>query len=174
MSKSRTNQIRCQGTVTTRDDARPLTNQPGDVVLIERGVPRSLVLRCPCGCGDDLLINLDKRSGAAWRIYRQQGKLTLYPSYWRDTACESHFILWRDKILWCDAWDYDNQEERDEAMQDLILRNTSGVFADYESLADKIDAIPWEVLWTCRKLVRQGKLEEKPGKQRGHFRLQPY
>jgi len=31
-----------------------------------------MVLRRPCGCGDDLLINMGKRAGKAWRYYRNQ------------------------------------------------------------------------------------------------------
>jgi len=26
-------------------------------------------------------------------------QLTLFPSVWRDTGCQSHFNIWRDRIL---------------------------------------------------------------------------
>ena len=64
-----------------------------------------LVIRCPCGCGDDLLLNLDLRAGSAWGFYRNRRGLTIYPSYWREDGCGSHFILWNDRIYWCYGWE---------------------------------------------------------------------
>ena len=61
--------ITYKGSVSNRSDSKDLITDPGDMVIVKRGVPRLLILRCPCGCGDDLIINLDKRSGPAWRLY---------------------------------------------------------------------------------------------------------
>ena len=33
----------------------------GEFVIVERGKPRLIVMRCPCGCGDHLFINVDER-----------------------------------------------------------------------------------------------------------------
>src|SRR6267378_4236509 len=77
-----------------------LVSAPGDAVLIERGTPRWLLLACPCGCGAELPINLDRRAGKAWRVYKHgTTTLSVYPSVWRDTDCGSHFIIWRGNIL---------------------------------------------------------------------------
>src|ERR1700722_13719166 len=110
MSDRMRNIVIC-GKVARRDEALPLLNNSGDAAVVERDRPRMLVLRCPCGCGDDLIINLDKRSGPAWRYYHNRRGVTLYPSYWREGACGSHFILWNSHIYWCLGWDRDETED---------------------------------------------------------------
>src|SRR5256885_6078872 len=104
MMQTRTERVRFRGKVETRDSASSLLSQSGDAVIVERGKPRLLILRCPCGCGDDLLINLDRRAGKAWHLYQKRKRLTLYPSYWRDDGCGSQFILWNDESSWSYGW----------------------------------------------------------------------
>src|SRR4051812_45982925 len=103
MPESRTpaTKARLRGSVASRDDARPQLQEAGDVVLVERGCLRSAVIKCPCGCGEELVINLDRRVGPAWRLYRDERGLTLYPSVWRDSGCCTHFILWHDTVFMC-------------------------------------------------------------------------
>src|ERR1041385_2821383 len=98
MTRTRANKVKLRGNVERHDLATPLLQVPGDAVIVERGKPRLLILRCPCGCGDNLLINLDRRVGKAWHLYQRRKRLTLFPSYWRDDGCGSHFILWDDDI----------------------------------------------------------------------------
>jgi hypothetical protein len=93
--------IRDRGKVESRHDADALLERPGDVVMVDRGRPRSLVLSCPDGCGSVLTINLEPRSGKAWRLYRQGDSISLFPSVWRDNGCRAHFVLWHDRLLWC-------------------------------------------------------------------------
>jgi hypothetical protein len=64
------------------------------------------VLSCPCGCGDEISVNLDPRTGPAWRTYQTARGFTLFPSIWRESGCKSHFIIWEDRILWLDATDF--------------------------------------------------------------------
>ena len=99
----RANKISFTGKFSSRDEAGASLKMSGDTALVHRGVARMLLMNCPCGCGDVLVINLDSRAGPAWRIYRRGEAISLYPSYWRDTKCESHFILWRNIIYWCDT-----------------------------------------------------------------------
>ena len=70
-----------RGKVENRDAVAPLLSEGGDVAIVARGKPHLLVMRCPCGCGDDLLINLDKHTGPAWHYYLNRYGLTLFPSY---------------------------------------------------------------------------------------------
>src|SRR5437867_10955077 len=95
------NKARWRGSVVSRDDARPFLVASGDIVLVQRGRPRSVIMKCPCGCREELVINLDDRVGPAWRLYRDKRGLTLFPSVWRDSGCRSHFIVWHDTILMC-------------------------------------------------------------------------
>jgi hypothetical protein len=52
---------------------------------------------------DGLVVELDvplPLPGKAWRLYGgAKSAVTLFPSVWRDTGCESHFIIWRDQIF---------------------------------------------------------------------------
>src|SRR5689334_15444381 len=114
------NKVRWCGIVASRDDARPLLQKAGDVVLVERGVPRSAILKCPCGCGEDLVLNLDRRLGRAWRLYRDRRGLTLYPSVWRESGCRSHFILWHDDIFMCNTR-WESVELGDVSLENRIL-----------------------------------------------------
>lgn len=54
---ARTAQYR--GQVEYRDEATSLVTEPGDLVLVVRGRPRSVVIGCPDGCGEVLTVNLD-------------------------------------------------------------------------------------------------------------------
>lgn len=151
----RATQIRFLGQAQGQGASRMMLEDLGDVVLDFREVPRALVMKCPDGCGQMLSVNLDRRSGKAWRLYGHGDKLTLYPSVWRDDGCKAHFILWKGRIIWCDGdsavgWD-------DRELVARVARVLTGVApraVDYVEIAQHLDAIPWEVLWACESLVR--------------------
>jgi len=162
-------------TVQNRAEAAGILRSPGEGVLIERGRPRWLLLACPCGCGEEIPINLDKQAGKAWRLYRDERHgISLYPSVWRDTHCGSHFIIWRDRILlFRDDYDGDASPERQEEIKALtaaVLERlpTSG-FVSYVDVADELGEVPWDVLQVCRALVRVGRAREGNGPERGAF-----
>lgn len=127
----------------------------GDVVMDFREVPRALVMKCPDGCGQMLSVNLDRRSGKAWRLFGHGDKLTLFPSVWRDEGCKAHFILWRGQLLWCDgssSADWQDRELIERVRQ--VLTDVAPRPVGYEEIAQHLDAIPWEVLWACEALVK--------------------
>ena len=171
--RSRARRIQFRGVAENRDAAAALLEAAGDVAVIEREQPRFLVMRCPCGCGADLLANLDRRAGPAWRLYRERGRLTLFPSYWRDTACESHFIIWNDRLFWCDAFDDgDDRWPLDESVKQAVLAALpEDEFANYVALADQLELIPWEVLQACRHLQTEGIAVGDEGTRSTEFRL---
>jgi hypothetical protein len=73
--------------------------QSGNVfVTVFRGYERLAIFRCPCGCGAVIKLNLDARLGKAWRLIRQGNVVSLRPSVWLDSGCESHFIVWRSRV----------------------------------------------------------------------------
>lgn len=168
--RNRVRQIQFKGVAKSRDTALPLLNGPGDVAIINRDRPRFMIIRCPCGCGENLFANLDQRAGPAWRLYDKRNKLTLFPSYWREDACESHFILWNDRIFWCDFGD-ENFSSVDESVEKAVMsalpRNR---FVKYAALAEDLDLIPWEVLQACRQLKSQGLAVGDKGSQSIAFR----
>jgi uncharacterized protein DUF6527 len=170
---SRARKICFRGKVEYRDAAASLLKEHGDSVIVERGKPRLLIIRCPCGCGDDLIINIDKRVGPAWRYYRNQHGLSLYPSYWRDTACGSHFIIWNNHIYWCSGWE--SEEIDDWSVSQSVENSIWNImseehFRNYEDMADQLDLIPWEALQACRQLVRRGLADGSKWPRGGRFK----
>jgi hypothetical protein len=168
--------ISLKAELDSRIGAADLLKAPGDAVLISRGKPRWLLLRCPCGCGDEIPVNLDARAGKAWRLYKAATTgLTLFPSVWRDTGCESHFIIWRDRILLFGP----GRMSGDSPRGCIDLKNLSkrvmkawpeGRLVSYVEVADALQEIPWDVQEACKVLVEAGALIEGSGQQRGAFR----
>jgi hypothetical protein len=149
---------RLLGEAEYRDEGDALLQVPGDAVLIRRGALRSLLMRCPDGCGETLVVNLDPRSGKAWWFDIRRGEPTLFPSVWREGGCGSHFIVWRGTILWCDRFEEGNAEPPYDA--DLERRVLAVLQKDRlrsaKDVAAEIDEIPWEVMRAGRALVRRG------------------
>lgn len=156
--RSRHRRALLKGIVTYHGEALSLVESPGDVAIVQRGVYRSLIMHCPDGCGEVITINLDPRTSKAWRIYLNKKGLTLFPSVWRDTGCESHFVLWNSVFYWMDAHDTTDSDPKEERRLDAaVLSQTHLANArNYVEIADALDEIPWAVLDSCRRLVKAG------------------
>jgi hypothetical protein len=171
--------IALKAELETRIGAAELLQAPGDVVLVTRGKPRWFLMRCPCGCGEDIPVNIDPRAGKAWRLYRgNDSQLTLFPSVWRDTGCGSHFVVWRDRILMFGpkrSWGVSPREEIDIATLSKRVFDTwpQGQLVSYVQVADTLQEIPWDVLEICKDLVKAGVLVEGDDDRRGHFQIAP-
>ncbi len=57
-------------------------------------------LLCPCGCKQEININLDKNDSPCWEI-RNTRFSDLWPSIWKKNGCKSHFFLKNGFIFWC-------------------------------------------------------------------------
>ena len=161
-----------KGRVQFRHEADDLTPVAGDGVVVVRGRPRSFVIACPDGCGEHLTINLDERSGPAWRWYETSRGVTLFPSVWRDSGCKSHFIVWHNTILWCDWYTEGNREPESlyPELQDQVFALLDDRFVTFAELAFRLNAIPWEVARACHMLKAQGRAVEDAQLRLGHFR----
>jgi hypothetical protein len=169
MFRDRARRARLKGQTEHQSTAASLLREAGDLALVTRGVPRSVVILCPDGCGERLTVNLDARSGPAWRLYNKVGKLTLFPSVWRESGCEAHFILWNDIIYWSSL---DDVALNDGAvLQKGVLAAMTTALTAYSEIATKLDEIPWAVLLACRALVRSNEVEEGKGPKEGFFRV---
>jgi hypothetical protein len=168
----RATKVNFKGTVERRDDATGLLTEAGDFVIVKRGVPRLMILLCPCGCGDDLLINLDKRAGPAWRYYIKSQRHSLFPSYWRDTECQSHFVVWGDHVYWFSGRDEedDNWLVDDEIEKTVLAALKDDEFVHYIDLADECGLIPWECLQACKQLVKSKLCSVGTGVNKGCFK----
>lgn len=169
-------QFNLKAELESRGGASAFLQVPGDAVIIKRGVPRWLLLKCPCGCGDEIPINLDPRAGKAWRLYRtQKNGLTLFPSVWRDTGCESHFVLWRDQIIMYGPRYRSESSPSDKLDLSSLSRRVleawpEGHFVHYVEVADTINEIPWDVLEACHRLTKNRLMVEGSGLERGTFK----
>jgi hypothetical protein len=167
--------LKLKAIVQSRRVASEQLLSPADAVLIERGTPRWLLLSCPCGCGAELSINLDSRAGPAWRLYRgRNDALTLYPSVWRESGCESHFIIWRDEVLLFGDTedDFDDSLLSDEPLptgESVLERMPDTGMISFFEIAEGLGAVPWDVLKICRQLVRSGRAREGTGREHGSF-----
>jgi hypothetical protein len=150
-------------------EAAAVVRRPGDVAIVERGVPRLLVMKCPDGCGDILRVNLDPRAGKAWKIYRGEDGLSLYPSVWRDTGCRSHFVVWDDAIYWGDDWGVVRKGDSDRALITAVLDQlSSSQFKSAEEISEGIDLVPWMVVQIAEELTKNGDAEARgvgPGRR---------
>jgi Family of unknown function (DUF6527) len=167
--------LRLRARVTSRSDASAYLKLPGDAVLVERGRPRLILLSCPCGCGEEFPINLDPRSGPAWRFYGgDRTGISVFPSVWRTSGCRSHYVIWRDRILLFganeDYFDSASDADAQVATVDAIwkLLPDSGLVS-FVDIANALDAVPWDIQAVCRRLVREGSAREGKGKERGRF-----
>jgi hypothetical protein len=113
------------------DVLQVIANEPNLIGIVESdGMFRAAIFLCPCGCGDKLTINLDPRSGDAWRVRLRGDRLTLMPSVWRASGCRSHFVLWENSIWWISESDEEADSKWPPAMRrelrhewDKIRRN---------------------------------------------------
>lgn len=166
--------IRLRGEAEYRDEGEGLLEKPGDAVLVRRGALRSVLMRCPDGCGETLVVNLDPRAGKAWKLDMRAGKATLYPSVWRDGGCGSHFIVWRGHALWCDRFEEGNVEPSYDAA--ALERRVLGALRrrelrSAEEVAIELDEIPWEVAKAGHALARRRLVVCGSGRQRDWFAL---
>jgi hypothetical protein len=148
-----------RGEVESRGEVNNLLHNPGDTVLVRRGHPRIIAIQCPCGCGDQIIINLDKQAGPAWRFFQNgtnKQDFTLFPSVWRETGCESHFIVWHGQII---GAGYRPSKQINQVSYQRVQSKLAKIPQNYLQIAEELQELPWTVLWVCEDLVRQGVAE---------------
>lgn len=150
--------VRMVGDAEYRDQAEATLNAPGDASMVFRSRPRSIVMACPDGCGETLVINLDSRADKAWRCDMRGEGLTLFPSVWREGGCKSHFIVWRGHILWCDRYERGNREPPYNQEIEAVLLGAMDEVQPRNAveLADAIDELVWDVNRVANRLVGRG------------------
>lgn len=164
----RAQKVLFHGIVEHRHEADERLRALGDAVLVHRGVDRSLTMLCPDGCGETLTVNLDRRTGPAWRFYAEGQAVSLFPSVWRNTGCRSHFIVWKSRIYWCDWGDELLPVEKE--FEERVLATLTEELSLYAEIAERLDAVPWAVLSACSHLCRKGLALAGKGEQQVWFR----
>lgn len=85
-------------TVTSRSE---LPRFLGSALYIVGENPKWVVLKCPCGCGETIDVNLMKSRSPFWTVLMRDGKATLRPSIWVPAErCGSHFFINDSRIDW--------------------------------------------------------------------------
>lgn len=71
-------------------------------IVEEDGYEEQAAMKCPCGCGQTLQMNLLTDERPCWRVTRHpNGTVTLHPSVWRQKDCGSHFWFRKGRVEWC-------------------------------------------------------------------------
>lgn len=72
-----------------------------DLYVVGGESPKWAVLKCPCGCGDTIDVNLMKSRNPVWQLSIVNGKPSFHPSLWvPKEKCGAHFWIKNGKIIW--------------------------------------------------------------------------
>lgn len=88
----------------TRAEEVPDTPEGGMLYVVGEGNHEwYAVMRCPCGCGESLVMSLLAGARPRWRVtVDEDGIPSLSPSVNRRVGCRSHFFLREGRIVWCE------------------------------------------------------------------------
>lgn len=76
--------------------------QEAGVITVFRsaGTDKWCFFKCPCGCGQQVVLNLMKSHHPVWRVVQEEGGPSVYPSV-DSTTCGAHFLVRGGSIVWC-------------------------------------------------------------------------
>jgi Family of unknown function (DUF6527) len=71
-------------------------------VVGDRRIQKWALMRCPCGCGETIMLSLSRKRRPSWSVQIDWlGRPTLQPSIRQTDGCYSHFWLKGGQLLWC-------------------------------------------------------------------------
>ncbi len=72
------------------------------IFIIQDGnLPELLAFKCPCGCGDVIVLNLLPDASPRWKFNIDENNvIDIYPSVWRTVGCKSHFFVTTGNVIW--------------------------------------------------------------------------
>jgi hypothetical protein len=76
--------------------------QQAGVIAVYRsaGTDKWCFFKCPCGCEQQVALNLMKSHRPVWRVERKKLAPSLYPSI-DSTNCGAHYLVRNGRIVWC-------------------------------------------------------------------------
>jgi hypothetical protein len=85
-----------------RSDAIQAAMNPGVAAVVRSGDQRKwILLMCPCGCKNQIALNLMKTHTPYWRLeVRANDTFSIYPSVDSQT-CGAHFWIKNGQVIWC-------------------------------------------------------------------------
>lgn len=108
--------VRIRTTRCVEDLCDAQTPKEDEIIFVGSSKARKwAVIRCPCGCGHVLNVNLMRTHRPHWTLQLHgEGTITMLPSLWvKDAKCRSHFFLHRNRIVWAQGEGYDERWARD-------------------------------------------------------------
>ena len=91
--------------VPTQAEARTKLTDKNVVIVESKAGPKCLLMKCPCGCVETLVVNLMASVGRAWQArVDRKGQLSLWPSVVRQSGCRSHFMLSHGQAYLIRGW----------------------------------------------------------------------
>jgi Family of unknown function (DUF6527) len=71
-------------------------------VVGNRQYQKWALLRCPCDCGETIMLSLSTKKRPRWTVAIDWlGRPTVQPSIRQTAGCYSHFWLRRGRLDWC-------------------------------------------------------------------------
>lgn len=88
--------------IEVQGDLPPDQMPSRDLVLLrEGGELWSIMMRCPCGCGQLVELPLIREARPRWSLHvDMHGHPTLAPSIWRREGCRAHYFVMHGKVVW--------------------------------------------------------------------------
>jgi hypothetical protein len=76
---------------------------PGEIVIVGDVKYRKWAcFRCPGGCGETILLSLNKSRRPSWHVFLDWLKRpTLHPSVRQLNECQCHFWIRKGRVDWC-------------------------------------------------------------------------
>jgi hypothetical protein len=89
-------------TFEDRSAAASAAKATGIAALVRGGGREKwLLMKCPCGCGQQIALNLMQSHSPQWKVSVQSAKrFSIHPSV-DATSCGAHFWLRDGKVIWC-------------------------------------------------------------------------
>lgn len=89
-------------TFEDRSAAASAAKNPGIAALVRGGGREKwLLMQCPCGCGQQIALNLMQSHSPRWKVSVQSTKrFSIHPSV-DATSCGAHFWLRDGRVIWC-------------------------------------------------------------------------
>lgn len=70
-------------------------------LVLGGGREKWLLMTCPCGCGQEIALNLMQSQSPRWKVSVQSAKrFSVHPSV-DATSCGAHFWLRDGRVIWC-------------------------------------------------------------------------
>ena len=71
-------------------------------IVANDGKQKWALMRCPCGCGEIIMLNLMLSHSPNWEVTKNHdGTHSLSPSI-DSTTCGAHFLIKSDRLTWCE------------------------------------------------------------------------